>query len=98
MKNLRSIALNSFGHDFSEKRVCKEADLRLDFYFPDEATAVEIALTLPLSRTEYALDIFKCLLAKESSKSVEHLIFVGKPGAGRENATTMSFIPCLMGR
>jgi hypothetical protein len=83
VNTLRKMASSLFGHDYSEFKVCKEANLRLDFYFPEEATAVEIALTLQLSRTEYELDIFKCLLAKEGGLAVRHLIFMGKPGAGR---------------
>ena len=83
VKTLRKTASSLFGHDHSEFKVCKEANLRLDFYFPDEATAVEIALTLQLSRTEYELDIFKCLLAKECGFDVRKLIFMGKPGAAR---------------
>jgi hypothetical protein len=86
VKNLRGIASDVFGRDYSEFRVCKEANLRLDFYFPDEATAIEIAQTLHLSRTEYELDIFKCLLAKEGGMAIERLIFIGKPGAARRQA------------
>jgi hypothetical protein len=87
MRNLQKAATGVFGKDYSEKNVLDEANLALDFFIPDEATAIEIALTLHLSRTEYELDIFKCLLAQESGYPVKRLLFIGKPGAIKRQTT-----------
>ena len=46
MKKLRKEAEVLFGADYSEKKACKGARYAFDFYFSDEATAVEIALSL----------------------------------------------------
>ncbi len=43
MKRLREEANGAFGDDFSEVIVRQGLTYRFDFYFADEATAVEIA-------------------------------------------------------
>jgi hypothetical protein len=43
MSELRSRAKQVFGQGYSEKKLCGDNNLAIDFYFPDEATAVEIA-------------------------------------------------------
>lgn len=87
MCSLRQVAQGVFGCDLSEKRACSSANYRLDFYFPEEKTAVEFAFGLSNPLSEYERDIFKCLLALEDGLPVERLLFVGKPGAvGRQGA------------
>jgi hypothetical protein len=80
MARLRHAALMLFGTNYSEMRVCRDAKFALDFYFPDEATAVEMALSLRNSSSEYERDIFKCLLAIEEGSQIRHLVFITKPG------------------
>jgi hypothetical protein len=80
MRLLRGAAKRLFGSDCSEKRVCGGAKFALDFYFPDEATAVEVALGLRNPSSEFERDIFKCLLAAEEGSEVEKLVFITKPG------------------
>lgn len=83
MAQLRKAAADLFEFDFSEKRVCREARFALDFYFTDEATAVEVALSLRNSSSEYERDIFKCLLARDEGCKVTQLVFITKPGGHR---------------
>jgi hypothetical protein len=74
-------AREMFGSDFSEKVVCSSAGMRFDFYFPEEAVAVEFAFGLHNPISEFERDIFKCLLAIEDGCPVSKLMFIGKPGA-----------------
>jgi hypothetical protein len=87
MKDLRLLAKDRFGSDFSEKKVCKDTKHAFDFYIPDEGSVVEVALSLHNSLSEYEKDIFKCLLAKEGGMNIKSLLFIAKPGAlGRHDA------------
>lgn len=81
MKELRSRATLAFGADLSEKRVCGENRLCVDFYFPAEETVVEVALGLRNPTSEYERDILKAIMAKEAGNPVTHLLFISKPGA-----------------
>lgn len=83
MSQLRSKAKNSFGIDHSEAKICGNNKFSVDFYFPDEETAVEIAGMLSAPNSEYEKDIFKCLLAQERGATIRHLVFIAKPGASR---------------
>jgi len=87
MRNLRKVAQGIFGKDHSEAKVRADLDFKFDFYFPEEATVVEIALSLDKPMTEMEKDIFKCLLAKEAGKPIERLVLVAKPG-GETRQTT----------
>ena len=87
MGNLRKLAEGLFGRDYSETRVRADLDFKFDFYFPDEATVVEIALSLDKPMTEMEKDIFKCLLAREDGKQVDRLVLVAKPGGENRQAT-----------
>ena len=80
MKRLREKANTAFGYDFSEVVVRKDLAYRFDFYFDDEATVVEIALSLRNPLNEYEKDLFKCLLAKNAGRAIENLILITKPG------------------
>jgi hypothetical protein len=78
---LRESAQRSFGSDYSEKAACTSAGFRFDFFFPEEAVAVEFAFGLHNPLSEFERDIFKCLLAKEEGCSIGKLLLIGKPGA-----------------
>jgi hypothetical protein len=87
MAALRKISQDILGAKcICEHRVCTGAAFAVDFYFPDEATVVEVALSLDKPISEYERDIFKCLLAKERGCAVRKLLFITKPGGYRKNA------------
>jgi len=86
MKNLREAAKGIFEEDLSEKRVSDDVSFSIDFYLPDEATAVEIALGLHNPLTEFERDIFKCLLARDAGCIIEHLLLISKPGGAARQA------------
>jgi hypothetical protein len=81
IRSLRQVAREQFGTDLSEKPACRSAGLRFDFFFPEEAVAVEFAFGLHNPLSEFERDVFKCLLAIEDGCEVKKLILVGKPGA-----------------
>lgn len=87
MRSLRDAARGIFGSDYGEKPACTSAGFRFDFFFPEEAVAVEFAFGLHSPNSEFERDIFKCLLAIEDGCSVKRLMLIGKPGAiGRLSA------------
>lgn len=71
----------AFGVDYNDKKACKDVGYAFDFHIPDEATAVEIALSLHNPISEYEHDIFKCLLAREKGLAVDALLLIVRPGA-----------------
>lgn len=81
MRQLREHAVSAFGADYSERKVCGETSLAVDFYFPDEETIVEVALGLPNPSTEFEKDILKAIMAQESGFNVHRLFFISRPGA-----------------
>lgn len=81
MLELRKRAVEAFNVDFSEKRICGENNLAVDFFFEDEATIVEIALGLHNPLSELERDIFKAIIANDNGYTVRTLLFVSKPGA-----------------
>lgn len=80
MKELRARAKSTFGANYSEQCICGDTNLAVDFYFPDEATIVEVALGLRNPLSEYERDIFKALMAKENGAAISSLLFITKPG------------------
>ena len=80
MTQLRSAAQELFGTDYSETKTCRGTKFAFDFYFPDEETVVEVALSLRNPSSEYERDIFKCLLAIDDGCPIRHLVFITKPG------------------
>ncbi len=84
IKELRNRAITEFGEDFSEKNICGDNSLAVDFYFPDEGAIVEIALGLKNPSTEYEKDILKAVMAKSLEPKVSSLIFVSKPGGNKK--------------
>lgn len=81
---LQKAASDRFGRDFSEATVCGSNKLAVDYYFPDEATIVEVAFGLRNPKTEFEKDILKALIAKSHDNPVKRLFFIAKPGGHRK--------------
>lgn len=64
-----------------EQRICGKNRFAVDFFVPDETTAVEVALSLRNSLSEFERDIIKVLLAHDQGWNVDRLVFISKPGA-----------------
>ena len=84
IKKLGERATSRFGADYSEKNICGDNSLAVDFYFPDEATIVEIALGLKNPNSEYEKDILKAVMAKSLGNNVKKLLFIAKPGGHKK--------------
>ncbi len=80
MELLRSSAELRFNHDFSEKRICGQNSLAVDFYFPEERTIAEVALGLPNDGSEFEKDVLKALMAIDSHHAVERLVLISRAG------------------
>lgn len=87
---VQRLALDAFGHDYSEKKISGNTNFTVNFWFPEEETIVEIALTLRNSSSEFHKDIFKALLALDSGKKVGKLVFIAKPGAIKRHSEPAS--------
>ncbi|MFH1671810.1 MAG: hypothetical protein ABIF87_00045 [Pseudomonadota bacterium] len=81
MAELRTRAKQSFGRDFSEKKICGDNNLSVDFFIPDEGSIIEIALSLRNPNSEFERDILKVIMAKEQGAHISNLLFLSKPGA-----------------
>jgi hypothetical protein len=81
MKELRRRSIELFGQDYSEKRICGNTKYAVDYYIPDEATIVEIAMGLRNPSSEYERDILKVIMAQEAGYDIRRLVFLSKPGA-----------------
>jgi hypothetical protein len=84
MQELRRRAVATFGHDFAEQKICGPNGLCVDYYFPDEATIVEIAMGLRNPNSEFERDILKAIMAQDAGQAVQHLVFIAKPGATKK--------------
>lgn len=84
MKTLRSRAFELFGRDFSECKICGETSFAVDFYFPEEATIVEVALGLPNPLSEFEKDVLKAIIAQENGSEVRRLFFISRAGARKK--------------
>ena len=87
MTALKDSAKQVFGDDYSEARLCGDNKLAIDFYFPDEETAVEIAGMLGAPNSEYEKDVFKCLLAQDAGCRIRKLVLIAKPGATKAHSS-----------
>src|SRR5580765_1032360 len=74
------------GADFCEKKVCGDNSLAVDFYFPEEATIVEVALGLPNPASEFEKDVLKAIMAQEHGHDVKRLFFISRPGAAKKSS------------
>jgi hypothetical protein len=84
LRQLQQHARKVFGEDFSEKRVCGDTSQAVDFYFPDEATIVEVALGLPNPASEFEKDVLKAIMARECGHRVACLFFISRAGADKK--------------
>jgi len=73
-----------FGSDLSEVSLCGDNSLKVDYYFAEEGTIVEIALGLRNPNTEYEKDIMKAIIAKNLGNEVQKLVFISKPGGEKK--------------
>jgi hypothetical protein len=87
---LRAGAIAAFGQDYAEQCICGTNKLAVDYYFPDEATIVEVALSIRNSNSEFERDILKALMAQESAHRVERLVFISRPGALKQHSSPSS--------
>lgn len=77
---------NEFIKQFAEQKICGyKNNFKVDFYFPEEAVIVEIALTLRNASREFEKDIIKAILAKRAGRNINTLCFLSKPGAIKRN-------------
>jgi hypothetical protein len=84
MKELKKRAKNALCEAHAcEAKPCGNTDFAIDFYFPAEETAVEIAGMLGAPNSEYEKDIFKCLLAKSRGAKIKKLVLIGKQGSAK---------------
>ncbi len=84
MRQLRARATEAFNADYSERKVCGDTSLAVDFYFPEEGTIVEVALGLPNPASEFEKDILKALMAQELGQRIDRLLFISRPGAKKK--------------
>jgi hypothetical protein len=84
MRRLRERASVHFGSDYSEKQICGQNALSVDFYFPEEQTIVEVALGLPNPATEFEKDVLKAIMAQETGQSVIRLVFISRAGGAKK--------------
>jgi len=83
MHELRRRAASSFGIDHAEQTICGTNKLCVDYYYRDEATIVEVALSLRNPTSEFERDILKAIMAQDNGHPVRRLVFISKPGAAR---------------
>jgi hypothetical protein len=86
MRQLRDLAVAELGADYSEKKICGATDFAVDFYFPAEATIVEVALGLPNPASEFEKDILKAIMAQDAGNQVSRLFFIARAGAAKKCA------------
>src|SRR5438046_2029426 len=86
MRRLREGARKAFGCDYSEKKICGENSLAVDFYFPQEKVIVEVALGLPNPSTEFEKDVLKAIMAQETGHPVKTLLLISRPGGVKKCA------------
>lgn len=87
---LRSRAAQEFGHDHSEARICGDTGIRVDYYFADEQTIVELAFSLHNPASEFERDLLKAIVAQECGCAVTRLVFICKPGGERRHQAPAS--------
>lgn len=83
LAELRRRALEAFGSDFSERKICGATSYAVDFYFGPERTVVEVALGLPNPSSEFEKDILKCMVAKDYVQ-VDRLVLISRPGGEKK--------------
>lgn len=61
--------------------MCGETSFAADFYFPEEATIVEVALGLPNPASEFEKDVLKAIMAQDFGYRVRRLFFISRAGS-----------------
>ena len=84
MRELRERATAAFGVDCAERKICGSTSFAVDFYFPEEATVVEVALGLPNPASEFEKDILKAIMAQDYGFAVRRLFFISRAGAQKK--------------
>ncbi len=84
MRELRQQAIQAFGEDHSERKLCGETSLAADFYFQSEGTIVEVAMGLGNPATEFEKDILKAIMAQECGFDVRRLVFICRAGGEKK--------------
>lgn len=84
MRRLRATAMQIFGVDYSERKICGQTSLAVDFYFPDDQVIVEVALGLPNPASEFEKDVLKAVMAQETGHAVKRLLLISRPGGARK--------------
>jgi len=91
MEELKKRAKDKFGCDLAEQPICGDNNSTVDFYFREEETIVEVALSLRNSLSEFEKDIIKAILAlKVGGHPVRKLLFVSKPEAEKRHEEPLS--------
>lgn len=83
MDELRRRATSSFGTDHAEQTISGTNKFCVDYYFRDEATVVEVAMSLRNPTSEFERDILKAIMAQDNGHPVRRLVFISKPGAAK---------------
>ena len=78
---VREKTREALGADFAEKGVVEGTAVRVDYWFPEEATVVEIALSLANPLSEFERDVLKAVIARADGLRVNSLVLVAKDGA-----------------
>jgi hypothetical protein len=86
MRELRERAAAAFGLDCAEQKICGSTSFAADFYFPEVATVVEVALGLPNPGSEFEKDILKAIMAQDHGYAVRRLVFISRAGAAKKCA------------
>lgn len=89
MSRLNTVVKDTLGRSYVEQKICEPTVQCVDFYVPEEATIIEVELSLYNVHTNLERDIFKALLAKEAGHPVSTLFLIGKePAKERHNQPT----------
>ena len=83
MRELERRANEAFGTNHSEQTICGTNKFCVDYYFRDEATIVEVAMSLRNPNSEFERDILKAIMAQDEGHPVRHLVLISKPGASK---------------
>lgn len=84
MRQLQERACAAFDTDCAEQKICGQTAFAADFYFPEEATVVEVALGLPNPASEFEKDILKAIVAQDYGNAVRRLFFISRAGAKKK--------------
>ncbi len=81
MKRLGEMLAQQVPTALPQQRICGENKLAVDFYIERLGVLVEIAMLLKNSNSEFERDILKAVMAVETGRRVNRLVFISKPGA-----------------